>query len=305
MDFKEKVHFILEEPNVLLLDMAEYAFDGGAFHDMEEILRADNQFREKLGFPSRQEEVAQPWTLEEEKLEHSITLQFRINSEIEVESPLLAIEDAERLDITWNGDSVKTKITGYYVDESIKTVRLPALKAGENVLRVKIPFGKTTNLEYCYLLGKFNVKVEGCEKTVAAPTDKIGFSSITGQGMPFYGGNITYRTEIETGDCSLSVKVNNYRGSLVKVLFDGKAAGTIAYAPYKIMIDQVKSGKHTIEFILFGNRYNTFAALHNADTAMVWRAGPDGWRTTGDSWCYEYKLKETGILASPVIEILE
>jgi len=305
IDFKDKIEFSLEEPNVLLLDMAEYAFDGGVFHDVEEILRADNHFREKLGFPSRQEEVAQPWTLEEEKIEHSITLKFKINSEIKVENTLLAIEDAERLDITLNGDAVKAEASGYYADESIKTVRLPVIKRGENILQINIPFGKTTNLEYCYLLGKFNVKVEGCEKTVIAPSDKIGFSSITCQGMPFYGGNITYKTEIETGDCSLSVKVNNYRGSLVKVLFDGKVAGTIAYAPYKVMIDPVKSGKHTMEFVLFGNRYNTFGALHNADTAMVWRSGPDGWRTTGDAWCYEYKLKETGILASPVIELFE
>jgi hypothetical protein len=303
IDFKNKVQFILEEPNVLLLDMAEYAFDGGALNNIEEILRVDNLFRKKLGFPQRQDAVAQPWTLDEDKIEHYITLKFKINSEIEVENAILAIEDAERLVIALNDDAVKSEIMGYYVDESIKSIKLPVLKSGMNILTVKIPFGRTTNLEYCYLLGRFNVKVEGCEKTIVAPTDKIGFSSITSQGMPFYGGNITYRTEIETGNCSLSVKVNNYRGSLVKIIFDGKVAGTIAYAPYKVMIDNVKAGKHKIEYILFGNRYNTFAALHNADTANNWH-GPNAWRTTGDGWCYEYKLKEAGILASPVIEIL-
>lgn len=304
IDFKNKVHFILEEPNVLLLDMAEYAFDGGVFHDVEEILRADNLFRKKLGFPQRQDAVAQPWTLDKEKIEHYITLRFKINSEVEVEKPILAIEDAEKLDITLNNNAVKSEIAGYYVDESIKTVKLPVIKKGENILTVKIPFGRTTNIEYCYLLGKFNVKVEGCEKTIAAATDMIGFSSITGQGMPFYGGNITYMTEIETGDCSLSIKINNYRGSLVKIVFDGKVARIIAYAPYKVIIQHVKAGKHKVEFILLGNRYNTFSALHNADTANNWH-GPNAWRTTGEDWCYEYKLKETGILASPVIEIFK
>jgi len=302
--FKHKVSYSRSEPNVLLLDMAEYSFDDGEFYDTEEILKIDNKFRAKLGYPPRQDNVAQPWTLKEEKIEHSITLRFVINSEIEVEKPVLAIEDAEQLSITFNGQNVPPQITGYYVDESIKTVELPKIRCGNNVLTVKIPFGKTTNVEYCYILGDFNVRVEGCEKTIIASTSEIAFSSITTQGMPFYGGNITYKFDVETKNCAIGIKANNYRGAMIKVLMDGKPVGVIAYAPYKLMIENVKAGKHTIELTLFGNRYNTFGQLHNADTALSW-FGPDSWRTEGDAWCYEYKLKDTGILASPVIEIFE
>jgi hypothetical protein len=98
------------------------------------------------------------------------------------------------------------------------------------------------------------------------------------------------------------IKANNYRGTLVAVSIDGKRAGIIAYAPYKLAVNNVKAGKHLIEFTLFGNRYNTFGALHNADTANTWH-GPAAWRSSGDAWCYEYKLKDTGIMASPVIEV--
>jgi len=257
-----------------------------------------------LGFPSREDHVAQPWPLEEENIEHYMTLKFTINSEIVVENPTLAIEDAENLVIMLNGKNVEPKITGYYVDASIKTVELPALCCGENIVIVKIPFGKTTNVEYCYILGEFNVKVEGCVKTIIAPTNTIGFSSITNQGMPFYGGNITYKVEIETGDCSLEIKSSNYRGSLISVSIDGNPAGIIAYAPYKVVLENVKSGKHIVELTLFGNRYNTFGALHNTDTADLWY-GPNYWRSLGDAWCYEYRLKDTGILSSPVISIYE
>ena len=304
VDFKRKVSYTRSESNVLLLDTAQYAFDDEILNDTEEILRIDNKFRAKLGYPSRENRVAQPWTLEAESIKHYVTLKFTINSEIVVEKLILAIEDAEKLVIMLNNKKVEPKITGYYVDESIKTVELPAIQLGENILVVKIPFGKTTNAEYCYILGDFNVKVEGCEKTIVAPTKTIGFSSITNQGMPFYGGNITYKVEVETDDCSIAVKANNYRGSLIKVALDGKPVGVIVYAPYKLMIENVKSGKHTITLTLFGNRYNTFAALHNADTANTWH-GPNAWRTKEDAWCYEYKLKDTGILASPIIEIFE
>lgn len=303
IDFKHKVSYTRSEPNVLLLDTARYAFDDGDFYETEEILRADNMFREKLGYPSRADYVAQPWTLEKEVIEHFMRLKFTINSEIEVENPILAIEDAENLEIKLNGQNVAPEITGYYVDESIKTVKLPKINCGENILEVKIPFGRTTNVEYCYILGDFNVKLEGCEKTITEPTKEIGFSSMTNQGLPFYGGNITYSVGVETDNCSIAVKANNYRGSLIKVSIDKKPVGVIAYAPYKIIAENVKAGKHTIEFTLFGNRYNTFAALHNANTANTWH-GPTAWRSKDDSWCYEYKLKDTGIMASPIIEIL-
>lgn len=300
--FKQKVAYKRSEPNVLLLDMAKYALNDGEWMEEEEVLRLDNNLRKKLGWPLRMNRIAQPWTVEEEKIENYVTLQYEINSEIDVEKPVLAIEDAEKLEIWLNDRKVSNTVTGYYVDQSIKTVNLPGIRRGRNILTVKMPFGRRTNIEACFILGDFNVKVEGYEKTIVEPTSLIGFSSITNQGMPFYGGNITYETEIETGDCNLIVKANNYRGSLVAVDLDGKRAGIIAYAPYRLDLGNVRAGRHTISFTLFGNRHNTFGALHNADTSLIW-FGPNAWRTEGDAWCYEYRLKDTGILASPVIEI--
>lgn len=302
--FKNKVEYTLSEPNVLLLDIAEYALDNEEFRPEEEILRADNICRKELGFPPRQGAIAQPWTLGEEKISHYVTLKFTINSEIAVHDPLLAIEDARSVEITLNGAKISNEICGYYVDESIKTVNLGKIRQGENILTVKIPFGKTTNVEYCYILGSFNVKVEGCEKTITAPTSKIGFSSVTGQGLPFYGGNITYKCKISTPDCSLSLRTSCYRGAAVKVAIDGKPAGIIAYSPYTLLIDNVAAGEHTIELTLLGNRYNTFGQLHNAQTDAKW-CGPNLWRTENEKWCYEYKLKDFGILCSPVIEVYE
>lgn len=173
-----------------------------------------------------------------------------------------------------------------------------------NILTVRIPFGRTTHVEYGYFLGEFNVNVEGFVKTIIKPTSQIGFTSITNQGMPFYGGNITYQTYIETDGGSLVVKANNYRGALIAVDIDGKRADVIAYAPYQLHLGNIPAGKHRIEFTLFGNRHNTFGALHNADTQNTWY-GPNFWRSVGDAWCYEYRLKDMGIMASPVIEVYE
>ena len=164
------------------------------------------------------------------------------------------------------------------------------IKKGLNQLTVKIPFGKRTNTEWCYILGEFCVKVEGTISTIIPLTNKIGFSSLTNQGMPFYGGNVIYKTEIETPNCSA-------------VLIDGKDKGVIAFSPYKLRVDGLTKGKHTVEFVLFGTRINTFGGMHNV-TQPKW-VGPNFWRSNDYRWCYEYVLKDTGILSSPVIEIYE
>ncbi len=302
--FRDILPYERSEPNVLLLDMAEFAFDDGAFQPEEEIIRADNLFRNALGWPPRENAVVQPWVIEPETISHHITLRFTIDSEIAVPSPTLAIEDAETVKIILNGEEVPSIVTGYYVDESIKTVALPALQVGKNLLTVKIPFGRRTNTEWCYLLGDFGVRVQGRKKTIQKPFERIGFGSITDQGMPFYGGNITYRAEFESDGGNATIHAPHYRGALIRVELDGKDVGVIAYSPYTIQLRDIPAGKHSIAFTLFGNRYNSFAALHNADLKEKW-AGPNLWRTTGDKWCYEYRLKETGILSSPVIELYE
>jgi hypothetical protein len=164
----EPSSFQLEGKNALVLDMAEYAFDDGAWQDEEEILRIDNLFREKVGYPLRMEALAQPWTENEEtKPEHTLRLRFAIHSDTAVPRVYFAMEHPENTVIIWNRKRVPSAVTGWYVDESIQTVMLPDLLAGENSLVLEIPFARKTNVEWAYLLGDFGVKVCGKEKHIS------------------------------------------------------------------------------------------------------------------------------------------
>lgn len=160
-------------------------------------------------------------------------LRFNINSETLVSGASLAIEDAEKLEITFNGEKVPANVTGWYVDKAIKTVSLPDIRVGKNVLVVKISFGRRTNTEWCYILGEFNVKLEGAVATLIPSTEEIGFSSLTAQGMPYYGGNIIYKTEVDVPECTAVIHTTYYRGALIKVIVDGKEAGKIVFSQYE------------------------------------------------------------------------
>ena len=296
------VEIALSEPNVLLLDTAQYAFDDEEnWRDEEELLRADDAFREELGYPLRKKEVAQPWVVPDEPITHHLRLKFTVHSEMEIKAPQLAMEKAESVEIAVNGCPVDNASVGWFVDESIKKVQLPDLPAGDSVIELTLPFGRRSNVEWCYLLGDFGVRVQGAEKTVIPPVRRLGFGDWTTQGLPFYCGNVTYKIPVRVEKDTLTIRVPQYRGSVLGMEMDGVRQGDMAYAPYEYTFTNLQPGEHEVGITVYGNRVNGFGCVHNCDDSTSW-FGPDCWRSEGVRWCYEYRLRKSGLLVSPQIE---
>ena len=299
---KKPVDYSLSEPNVLLLDQAEYRYNDGPWQESEEILRISRNFRNSLGYRSDQ---TQPYAIEIGPEDHCVALRFHVKSMEQISNAVLAVEDADKVAICFNGQSVENKITGYFTDEAIQTVALPMIQAGDNVLELTFPYGERTNIEWCYILGDFGVQVIGCETLLTKRPDKLGFGSVTSQGLPFYGANIHYRFDVELDhDGAIEIETSYYRGALVAVALDSQRVGRIVFPPYRLKIEGVKKGTHTVTLTLFGNRHNSFGALHHVKEGHRW-FDPHVWRSTGDNWCYEYQLRRLGILKGPVIRIYE
>ena len=296
------VEIALSEPNVLLLDTAQYAFDDEEnWRGEEELLRADDAFREELGYPLRKKEVAQPWVVPDEPITHHLRLKFTVHSEMEIKAPQLALEKAESVEISVNGCPVDNASVGWFVDESIKKVQLPDLPAGDSAIELTLPFGRRSNVEWCYLLGDFGVRVQGAEKTVIPPVRRLGFGDWTTQGLPFYCGNVTYKIPVRVEKDTLTIRVPQYRGSVLGMEMDGVRQGDMAYAPYEYTFTNLQPGEHEVGITVYGNRVNGFGCVHNCDDSTSW-FGPDCWRSEGVRWCYEYRLRKSGLLVSPQIE---
>ncbi|MBO5669982.1 MAG: hypothetical protein J6S41_00400, partial [Clostridia bacterium] len=296
----KRVAYTLSEPNALLLDKAEFALDDGEWQPEDEILRLDNVCRDALSWPSRKEAVAQPWVVPEEPLTHAVRLRFTINSEIEYEGALLAIEDAERVQLNFNGEDVPNTVIGWYTDKSIKTVALPPIRKGQNVLIATVPFGRRTDLEWAYILGDFGVEANGCYTCIAAKREQIAFGDFTRQGFPFYGGNITYHIPVTTNGGALTLRSSQYRGAMQSVSLDGGEEIPVIYTPYTVELGKPAAGAHTIDLTLFGHRRNGFGPVHLADLKADW-IGPGAWRTEDALWCYDYRICEEGVMSTPTV----
>ena len=297
----KETEIVLSEPNVSILDLAEYRFDEEDWQKEEEILRIDNFFREKLGYPLRMEAFAQPWTRDKNiSVEHTLSLRYTIHTETELEQVSLAMENDEQTQILLDGQNVENKDIGWYTDRCIRMIPLPKLSAGVHTLEMKIPYHALVNIEAMFLLGAFSVEVTGRKQILKAAQKTAAYADITRQGMPFYGGNITYKIPFISNGGEISVKAPMYRAPLMKIAVDGKEGKRLAFSPYEVSLGKVEAGEHMLELTIFGNRVNTFGTLHNCDQAEVW-FGPNAWRTTGDQWSYEYQLRPTGLLKAPVI----
>ena len=296
-----EVTFELTEPNVLMLDMAKYALDREELSKTEEILRIDDILREKLGYPLRKGQAAQPWVIEDLPNEHTATLEFEINSEIDFIGAELALEDADKAQITFNGETVQYIDTGFYTDMSIRKTKLPKINKGKNILSVILPFGKRTDLERLYVLGNFGVKTVGRKTTITELPDVLSFDDITKQGLPFYGGSVKYIIPLHC-DCEgqYLLRVPHYRAAVLAVYVDGKRTETIAYPPYMVNIGNLAEGNHEIVIEAFISRHNCFGHVHCADEKLRW-IGPNAWVTVESAWTYEYRLLPEGVISTPIL----
>lgn len=295
-------NYELSEDNVLVLDIAQWKTDDDTeFMPKEEILRLDNLVREKLGFAERGGSVVQPWVIGKRPKDHTVTLRYTVNSEIDYKGAVLALEDADEAEVTFNGRKITEKLDGFYVDISIGKLLLGDIRKGENVLEITLPFGETAGLESVFILGNFGVNLRGSETVITALPEKLSFGSLLSQGLPFYGGAVTYKMNATAENGKLSVTASNYMGALIEVKVDNEVKGDIIYPPYTLEINDITDGDHEIGIKLYIHRYNSFGPIHLVNVKESWH-GPGAWRSDDSNWSYEYVLRTTGILKTPVIK---
>ena len=292
--------YFLDEPNVLLLDMAEYSLNGAPFAPREYYMKINENLRRTLDIHTS----GQPWRFPRNAdPKDVVTLRFCITSEIEYEGARLALEYPDYTKITWNGEDVPTCPDGFYVDNAIVTVPIPKIRKGENELLIHLRYGDVNTVEAYYLLGDFGVSVHGTETCITAMPKKLYFESLTAQNLPFYSANVHYRMDFE-GSGNVSLEISKYRGATIKILVDEHEAGYIDMPPYRLPLGELTEGKHTVELILYGNRANTFAPLHSASEKLDWLyTGSRAWNTKERFFIPEYQLFRFGILSSPRILI--
>jgi len=288
----------LSEPNVLMLDFAEYKLDDESWSQPTEVLRIDNLIRDRLHIPPKGSAWKQPWAVpaSERAPRTHVTMRFSFNSTFTITSPTqLALEDAPKITITLNNiclsSTSENGSANWWVDEAINTVPIPAhtIKKGTNVLILSFPFGILTNIERIYLLGTFAISLHPYPHIKPLDLSSITWGDITTQGLPFYVGNIIYHCTFiipcpspttPRKNSTTTLSVPNFSSPVLAIhnTQTKKKLGRIAFQPRTLSLGTPNEGEHKISITSFGNRYNAFGHIHLRDgiTNQCW---PDIWRS--------------------------
>lgn len=293
----EKIMF--SEPNVLLLDYAEFKLDDDDWSEPTEVLRIDNILRSHLKIPPKGFAWRQPWTVSETERasKGQVSLRFTFNSSFDIREPtFLAVEDAEKFKISVNESPIRSdgwSRHSYWVDEAITRLTIPAdtIKRGSNTVLLSFPFGILTNIERIYVLGWFLVDLKG-RSTILNPLRNArpkvkGWGDIVDKGFPFYAGNVTYSCSFSIDSLApktnVTLRVREFSGPVLNIhgqssTTTGSKLGNIALQPRTLYLGKFGPGEHKISITAYGNRYNSFGHIH----APAWvPAGcwPDLWRS--------------------------
>ena len=277
LEAPDEVGYELSEPNALPLDMPEVSLDGGDFGEREYVLFASRRVRELCGYPN---DLLQPYKRPDLPPEHIVRLKFEIESELETEASL-AIEYFDGISIALNGESVEARPDGFFGDHAIKTIRLPKLRVGKNILVVSLPFGLKTTLEPMYLLGDFAV---GEDMKLGKLPTKLRFGDIAKQGLPFYSGNLTYILP-DLG----RVRVQAADSAAVYTEVNGEP---LCFAPFAADTDG------ELRITIMPGRQNTFGPLHNLHNK---NGAPESYYPGADSFSAAPLSVPRGLLAKPLI----
>ena len=122
---EDLVEYTLDEPNAILLDMAEYAFDGDEYSSyLEDSARIGDIGRAMFYNEHQMQTTVQPWVPVPDALKndtgHTVKRRFTFYTEVVLENTYLALEESETAIITVNGERISNEACGWYVDKCIK-----------------------------------------------------------------------------------------------------------------------------------------------------------------------------------------
>ena len=312
----------LQEPNVLVLDFAQYktrASNGKITTGKKEVLRLDDHLRDILGVPHRGGDMRQPWARKSVGDNRSVflTASFRFAIASLPTSPIyLAMETPGRFGVFLNETPVNTDWDeGWWVDPCLRKIPLDnaALRKGENTVKIQLDFRETDNIEAMFLLGNFKVipASDGrCNTILGTDGMRLDLGDWTRQGLPFYGGSVVYTIDamipdIEKGQ-RLLLRVPDFEGTCLRLFIEGQEIAVLPWEPYEVDITPyIKNRKRiAVGVEVFGSRRNCFGPLHLAEKAPF-AIGPGSFRTKGKNWVDAYVLHSYGLSKMPELIIQE
>ena len=300
--------FVLDEPNVCVLDRCRWKKADSDWSAEDEALRIDRQVRSAFGLDCRGGEMLQPWFAKryDQKNYGPIRLSYVFNVETVPAGPVwLAGERPELNHYQLNGTPLQCcSDNAFWVDDCFKKMEIPAglLKPGRNEVTADVDFYRTTNIEALYLLGDFGVRLCGCERTLVPSPARVGCLPYAAYDLPFYTGNLTFTLQPDVylplladmeGADRVVLTPDRFTGACVKVTAGGEST-VLGWEPYEADVTNAVKRALPLYVTVEGTRANVFGPLHETPRPAG-ACGPGSFLTESENWTDGYSLIDSGL----------
>jgi hypothetical protein len=155
--------YSLSEPNLCVLDAAEYKLDAEEWQPAKDVLKIDRRIREEHGVIRRGGEMLQPWFTAQHAVRELCDVELKFSFEIETMPGAmdLVLEEPRNFSVEVNGNLLDCSVSEPWVDIALNRIRIPSafLQNGANAVLLKTRYKENSNLEAIYLLGDFGVRL--------------------------------------------------------------------------------------------------------------------------------------------------
>jgi len=183
---------------------------------------------------------------------------------------MLLIEEPGRVEkLLLNDEEVEVKDCGWMYDKSFRLLELPALKPGENCLR--ITYHLKDGMEPPAILGEFGVFRGKDGFYIDKEQDTVKLGSWVEEGYPFYAGVGEYiiNLEIDENGGKVWLVIDEFKEA-IKVFVNGKELGVWAWPPYWIdMTGFVGEGENEVRIQVASSLHNFLGPHHIKDAEKL------------------------------------
>lgn len=307
----EAAGYHLNEPNVCVLDVAEYRIDHGQWQSPVEVLRLEKRLREEYRLRERGWLTEQPWLLKwkdqkqkPQKTPGTVSLRFPFT--IEQMAPIgyeLVLEAPEKFLVQINGKPLPLEHTGLvWVDVCFKRFSIPEsyLVLGRNQMILTTDIAEDMELEAAYLLGDFALQIQDQEYTLCSLPEKLEFEDITTQGFPFYGSSYVYQLkglELPASGERYYLSTGSFDAACCEIYNEEGSSVMIAYPPYEADITDLLKQGSKLYLKVYATRQNIFGPLHH--TMEVEAYFPDVYLVEGEEFTLKHRIHPCGLKNAP------
>lgn len=261
--------------NVMVLDMCRFKYNEGEWSGEDEIWIHQKKLRESLFMiPIHLNQGLQryKWTgIPHENDGGKLEVAFDFIVTDVPASTQLVIEDALDYKVFVNGELIKSKPDGWFVDKCMGRLDMPKLKKGINTITLELPYMSSTELENIFLIGDFGVTPD---RRIIAEPEKLSLGDWGLQGYYHYHAGIkyfysmTYKKDMGT---DILLDMGKYNDVVSVIRINGNETIVPWKAKSRVQIgNMLTEGENRIEIEVMSAPRNMFGPFHLADSKEKW-----------------------------------